>query len=83
MELVRVYSHLSVCLNSVFFSITHMSNNYQRPVGAERRNEVGKGLLGASIGFAVLGPVGAALGGFIGARIGCAEDDARVNGWDK
>ena len=49
----------------------------ERPVGTERRNELGKGLLGASIGFAVLGPIGAAVGGFIGASIGCSEDNER------
>jgi len=49
----------------------------ERTYGAERRNELGKGLLGASIGFAVLGPIGAAVGGFIGASIGGSEDIQR------
>ena len=48
-----------------------------RPVGLERRNEVGKGLLGASIGFAVAGPIGAAIGGFVGAKLGISDDNER------
>lgn len=54
-----------------------MTNTIDRPIGTERRNEVGKGLLGASIGFAVAGPFGAAIGGFVGAQLGSADDNRR------
>lgn len=48
-----------------------------RPIGLERRNEVGKGLLGASIGFMLGGPFGAALLGYVGAISGSNDDRRR------
>ena len=47
----------------------------ERPIGFERRKELAGGLSGASIGFAIGGPVGAALCGYVGARIGSVLDE--------
>ena len=46
--------------------------------GFERRSEATKGLIGASIGFALFGPIGAGIGGYLGARMGSAEDEYRL-----
>ena len=49
-----------------------------RAYGFDRRNEATKGLIGASVGFALLGPIGAGIGGFIGAKWGSSEDEQRL-----
>jgi hypothetical protein len=49
----------------------------EQTYGGERRNEVARGLGYAAIGMCIAGPVGAAIGGFIGASQGNREDRIR------
>ena len=46
----------------------------ERPIGLERKAELAGGLSGACIGFAIGGPVGAAIVGFAGAYVGSMYD---------